>query len=125
MKKILINIFRIGFTFFGGGFPYSFLLFTAYIGFGELFEYKPAQKIYMEIDAHKIPARLLYEYSLNNKTFKGSQNVSTTCAKTIDKNSLVILCNQTFPSLIMIEGLTGKTRRYGSINMECLSFSYL
>ena len=77
MKGFVKLVFYIGFLFFGGGFLIDFGQFVIYNGLGNIFEYKNADYFYINNDTTSMPAKLIYEYVVNEKKYKDYQNVST------------------------------------------------
>jgi len=108
MKGFVKLVFYIGFLFFGGGFLIDFGQFVIYNGLGNIFEYKNADYFYISNDTTSMPAKLIYEYVVNEKKYKDYQNVSTETAKLEDTSKFTVLYNAFFNNFSVIKELEGR-----------------
>jgi hypothetical protein len=111
MKTFIKIIVYFGYCFFGGGFLIAFGHYIAYNGLGNFFEYAPANVISVQKETYQTPNKLLYEYSVNNKAYRGYQNISSTKIEQISNNQIVVLYNKTFNNISMIQDITGKSSK--------------
>ena len=110
VKKIYIIIVYFGFLFFGGGFLIVFGQFTLYNGFGNFFEYLPADEFTISKGREdRMPRQFIYQYSVAGRTFDGSQTVSTETFENTDINKIVVFYNRVFNFSSMLEGIEGES----------------
>lgn len=128
MATILKNLYRIiiyiGFIFFGGGFLISFGQFIIYNGIGDFFEYIPANENFVYKEMDKMPTQFRYEYIVDNKRYKDSQNVSTQIIKELDTENVVVLYNKTFNCFSMLQGIKGKSSKVWDQTIGMIVFGF-
>lgn len=83
--------------------------FTLYNGFGNFFEYLPADEFTISKGrGDRMPRQFIYQYSVGGRTFDGSQTVSSESFENTDINKIVIVYNRAFNFTSMIEGIQGE-----------------
>jgi len=122
MKTFVKIVFYFGFLFFGGGFLIAFCQFVIYNGLGNIFEYKKADYFCINNDTTSMPAKLIYEYVVNEKTYKDYQNVSTETAKLEDTSNFTVLYNVSFNSFSIIKELEGRETKTWNYTVGMIVF---
>jgi hypothetical protein len=124
MNTFVKIIFYFGFLFWGGGFLVSLLQYFAYNGFGNVFEYKKADYFCISNDTTSMPAKLTYEYIVDERKYKDYQNVSTETAKLENTTQFTVLYNVSFNNFSIIKELKGRETKTWDQTVGMIIFGF-